>query len=99
LITSPKALNGFDAPVRVAVRRRFGGERGADRAGSARPVVDDELVAEDRRQPRPDQARERIDRTAGRKGNDEAHRPDRPGVLREARERAEHTCECEACCE
>ena len=46
----------------VAVRRRVHDRLGTDVAAGARPVVDDELLAESLRQPLTDQARENVGR-------------------------------------
>src|SRR5262245_27244177 len=53
---------------------------GADVARSARPVLNDEWLAEALGQPLTDQAREDVGRAAGRKADDDANRPRRIGV-------------------
>jgi hypothetical protein len=50
---------------RIAVRCRRGGEFGADIAGGARPVVDNELLAEPMRQIVGDDAGDNVGRGAG----------------------------------
>ena len=54
-----------DQEERVAVRRRAHDRLGADIAAGARPVLDDELLAEPLRQPLTDQARDDVGRAAG----------------------------------
>src|SRR5262249_31244414 len=59
---------------------------GGDVARSARPVVNDEWLAETLGQPLTDQEREDVRRAARRKADDDAHRPRRIGLrLRDAR--------------
>ena len=75
-----------DQEERVAVRRRTHDRLGGDIATGARPVLDDEWLAEPLRQPLTHQAREDVVRTAGGKADDDAHRPRRIGLRpREAR--------------
>ena len=51
-----------------------------DTTPCARPVLDDELLAEVLRQPLPHQAREHVGRAARRKADDDPHRPGRIGL-------------------
>src|SRR6516164_1064445 len=64
----------------MAVGGRTHDRLGADVARSARPVLDDEWLAEALGQPLTDQAREDVGRAAGRKADDDAHRPRRIGL-------------------
>jgi hypothetical protein len=48
---------------------------GGDIAAGARPVLDDEWLAEPLRQPLTDQTREDVVRPASGKADDDAHRP------------------------
>ena len=59
-----------DQQQRVAVGGRAHDRLGADVAAGARPVLDDEWLAEPLRQPLPDQAREDVGRAAGGNGDD-----------------------------
>ena len=59
-----------DQEERVAVRRRAHDRLGGDIAAGARPVLDDEWLAEPLRQPLTDQAREDVVRAAGGKADD-----------------------------
>ena len=72
------------AEHRVAVGRRARGGFGADVARKSRPVLDHERLAEQVRQPLPDEARHDVGRVAGRKADHDPHRPRRIGL----RERA-----------
>jgi hypothetical protein len=60
-------------------------------AAGARPVFNDELLAEPLRQPLPDQAREDVGRVAGDETDDQSHRPRwiglRPSEARQGRQR------------
>ncbi len=69
-----------DQEQRIAVRRRAHDRLGGDIAAGARPVFDDELLAEPLRQPLADQARDDVGRAAGGKADDDAHRPRRIGL-------------------
>ena len=69
-----------DQEQRVAVRSRAHDRLGGDIAACARPVLDDELLAEPLRQPLTDQTREDVVRAAGGKADDDAHRPRRIGL-------------------
>ena len=69
-----------DQEERIAVRRRAHDRLGGDIAASARPVLDDELLAEPLRQPLTDQARDDVGRAAGGEADDDAHRPRRIGL-------------------
>ena len=86
-----------DQEERVAVRRRAHDRLGGDIAAGARPVLDDEWLAEPLRQPLTDQAREDVGRAAGGKADDDAHRPRRiglrPGDARYGRERGGTRCQ------
>ena len=65
---------------RVAVGRRTHDRLGANIVAGARPVLDDEWLAEPLRQPLSHQAREDVGRAAGGKADDDAHRPRRIGL-------------------
>jgi hypothetical protein len=65
---------------RVAVGRRPDDELGADIAGGARPVLDDERLFEPFRQPLRHQPRDDVGRAAGDDGDDQTHRPRRIGL-------------------
>ena len=86
-----------DQEERVAVRRRTHDRLGGDIAAGARPVLDDEWLAEPLRQPLTDQAREDVVRAAGGKADDDAHRPRRiglrPSETRHGRERGSARCQ------
>ena len=69
-----------DEEERVAVGGRAHDGFGGDIAGGARPVLDDEWLAEPLRQPLADQAREDVIRATGGKADDQAHRPRRIGL-------------------
>src|SRR5215475_4207856 len=70
---------------------RFHNDFGADIAGGARSVLDDELLAKSLRQYLTYEARDDVRRTTGRKADDDAHRPRRiglrPSSARHGRER------------
>ena len=70
----------------VAVGRRVDDAFGRDVAAGARLVLDHELRAEPLGEPLADQARQHVGRPAGRKSDDELHRPgrivERAGVVR-----------------
>jgi hypothetical protein len=90
-VTEPlikRLVNGIIRPDReqgVTVRRCTHDSLSANGASSARPVLDDERLAEPVRQPVPDQAGDDVGRTAGGKSGDDAHRPRRMGLrVREA---------------
>ena len=53
----------------------MGGEFGADIAGGARPIVDDELLAEPLRQIVGDEAGDNVGRGASRIAGHDVHRP------------------------
>src|SRR5215469_7596667 len=79
-----------DNEQRVAVRRCAHDRLGADVSASARPVVDDKLLAETLRQPLTDQARRDVTCAARGKADNDAHRPRRIGLRpRDARGRRE----------
>src|SRR5262249_34212198 len=65
---------------RVTVRRRPNDRCEPDVAGGSRPVLDDERATELLGEPFGNQASVDVVRAAGRKTNDEAHRPRRIGV-------------------
>ncbi len=67
---------------RVAVRRRFHDDLGADIGGAARPIVDDELLLEPLRQPLSDEPRGNVGRDSDRIRYDHADRPRRIGLRR-----------------
>jgi hypothetical protein len=69
-----------DDDERIAVRARPCRRLGADRAAGARPVVNDEGLAEPLRQPLTDQTRENVEGAAGREANDDMDRPISLGV-------------------
>ncbi len=60
---------------RVAVRSRTHDRLGTDVGAGARPVLDDEWLAEPPRQPLADQASDDVGSTAWRKRHNPAHRP------------------------
>ena len=86
-----------DEEERVAVGGRAHDGFGGDIAGGARPVLDDEWLAEPLRQPLADQAREDVIRATGGKADDYAHRPRRiglrPSEARDSRERGSARCQ------
>ena len=69
-----------DQEQRVAVRRRVHDHLGPDIAAGARPIFDDELLAEPLRQPLAHQARDDVGRAAGGIADDDVHRPRRIGL-------------------
>ena len=91
------AFAGADQQQRVAVRRRAHDRLGADIAAGARPVLDDEWLAEPLRQPLADQARDDVGAAAGGKADDDAHRPRRIGLrprdARDGRQRGSARCQ------
>ena len=91
------AFGEADQQKRVAVRRRSHDRLGADIAAGARPVLDDEWLPEPLRQPLTDQARDDVGRAAGRKADDDAHRPRRIGLrprdARHGRQRGSARCQ------
>src|SRR5262245_15338587 len=66
-----------DQEQRIAVGRRTYDRLGADIAAGTRPALDDELLAEPLREPLADQASDDVGAAAGRKADDDAHRPGR----------------------
>ena len=78
------ALIAFDGTTamrkRVTVRGRSHDDLGADIAAGAGPVFDDELLAEPLRQRLSNEARDDVGCIAGRKADDDAHRPRRIGL-------------------
>ena len=58
---------------RVAIRRGFGGEFGAERSARAGPVVDDKLLAQCKRQFLRDHAREHVVAAAGSESDNEPY--------------------------
>src|SRR6516225_5571838 len=69
-----------DQEKRVAVCGRANCGLGADIAAAARPVVDNELLAEPLRQPLSDQAREDVGRAGRGEWHDQTHRSRRIGL-------------------
>ena len=65
---------------RVAIRRRMGGEFGADIVVAAGPVLGNEGLTELIREPLRQHAGDDIGRTAGGRSDDDAHRPRRIGI-------------------
>ena len=84
-----------DEEKRIAVRRRVGDEFGADIAGSARPIVDDELLTEAFRHGLRYQARDNVGRETGRKSDDDMRRP---GRIIERRSAARRERQCGGAC-
>jgi len=68
-----------DQEQRVTVGQRMRRRFGAHIAAGARPVIDDELLAEPLRQPVTDQAGVDVGRSSRRKADDDMHRPRRIG--------------------
>ena len=66
----------------VAVGRGLRRRGGADRPGGAGAVVDDDLLSELRGELRTENARDLIDRTAGRERRDDPDWLGRPGLRR-----------------
>src|SRR5262245_15102728 len=64
----------------VTVRRRSHDLKRADIAAAARPVLNDERLSKPLREQLSEQSRVDIVRAAGRKGNNDAHRPRRIGL-------------------
>jgi uncharacterized protein len=64
-----------DQEERMAVRRCLHDRLSANIAGGARPVLDDELLAEPLGEPLPHQARDGVDAAPGGKAEHDAHRP------------------------
>src|SRR5262249_40513090 len=83
----------------VAVGRRPDRSLGGDVAGSAGPILDEDLLAKPLRQPLTQQAADHILRAAGGKTDDQAHRPRRIGLRpcnsRDSRERGSARCQME----
>jgi len=73
-------IGGADQEQRVAVGGRADDRRGRDIAGVARQVLDHEGCPEPFREPLADQARQDVVRAAGRKPDEQAHRPRRIGL-------------------
>ena len=65
---------------RIAVGRRAHDRIGRDVAGGARPVLDDELLAEPLGERLTEQTHEDVGAAAGRIADDAAHRPGRIGL-------------------
>jgi len=77
-----------DQEKRVAVRRRPHRRLGGDVAAGARPVLDDELLAEPLGKPLPHQACDDVEPAAGGRADDPTDRPRRIGLRpREMRHR------------
>src|SRR5262245_65778082 len=64
----------------VAVGRRPDRSLGGDVAGSAGPILDDDLLAKPLRQPLTHQAADHVLRAAGGKADEQTHRPRRIGL-------------------
>src|SRR5450755_4218581 len=64
----------------MAVGRRTDDDLGADIAGSARPILNEQWLAKPLRQPLTDKARQNVARTTGGKADDDADRPRRIGL-------------------
>src|SRR5579883_600105 len=81
----------IDEKERVPVRGRTYDRLGGDIASRARTIVDDEWLAEARRQPLTDEARRNVGWAAGRTADDDAYGPRwislRPRDARKGRER------------
>src|SRR5262249_11736173 len=73
-------VSGNDQKQRMAVGGRMRHCLGSDLPLRARPVLDDEWLAETLRQPLTNQAREDVGWTAGRKADHDPHRPRRVGL-------------------
>src|SRR5262249_19803389 len=69
-----------DHEQRVAVGGCLHDRLGGDVAAGARPILDDELLAETLRKPLPDQPRDNVGGAAGGKSHQQAHRPRRIGL-------------------
>jgi hypothetical protein len=86
-----------DLEKRVAIGRRPDDRIDGEIAGSTRPVLDNEGLAEPLRQPLPRQARDDVSRAARRKANNDAHRTRwigfRPRDARHCRERGSARCQ------
>ena len=88
-------VGGADQQKGIAVRRRIHHAFGGDIAAGARPVVDDNLLTEPLGEPLRHHPRRNVGGTAGRKSNDQAHRPRRIGLRRcDPRERREDGGTC-----
>src|SRR5215831_21096254 len=64
----------------VTVRRRSHDLKRADVSATARPILNDERLSKPLREQLTEQSRVDIVRAAGRKGNNDAHRPGRIGL-------------------
>ena len=64
----------------MAVRRGADNRLGGDIAGRTRPIVDVELLTQTVREPLTHQARDYVYLAAGRKADDDPHRPRRIGL-------------------
>ena len=69
-----------DQKQRVAVGRRAHDRLGGDIGAAARPVFDDDRLAEPLRQPLPHQPRRDVRRAAGGVADDQPYRPRRIGL-------------------
>ena len=84
-----------DQKQRVAVCRRLHHRLGRDVGAGARPIIDDELLAEPLRQPFRRQPRHGVGGAAGRKTAEDMHRARRIGVgARRARQNGQRGCAC-----
>jgi hypothetical protein len=71
---------GADSEQRVAIGGRTHDGLGSDIAAGARPVLNDELLTELLGEPLTYYARDDVNRLAGGKSDDDAHRPRRIGL-------------------
>src|SRR5215472_4566327 len=78
----------MDEEERIAIRGRTHDRLRGDITAGARPVLDDELLAEPLREPLADQASDDVGAAAGGKADDDADRPRRIG-LRESEARCD----------
>src|SRR5262249_48887510 len=70
----------MDQEERIAIRGRTHDRLRGDITAGARPVLDDELLAEPLREPLADQASDDVGAAASGKAGDDAHRPARIGL-------------------
>src|SRR5262245_2526650 len=91
-------VSGANQEKRVAIRRRAYDRLSADIAVRARPVLDDELLAEPLREPLTHQARGDVVTATGGVSNNPAHRPRWIG-LRESEARHARECGSSARCQ
>src|SRR5262249_39734814 len=91
-------VSGANQEKRVAIRRRAYDRLSADIAVRARPVLDNELLAEPLREPLTHQARRDVVTATGGVSNDPAHGPRWIG-LRESEARHARECGSSARCQ